>query len=217
MSAEDITPILIGVIFVGIFVLIFILNKKSKPDNEVESKEERIARGVRGINKIRNAKNDKEFIEGIMDLPGRKKSSANKKPLIFKGSLEAFEYIQKFIETLPLKKGSAFYGVLGSNATMARIHCKFKGKVETMMVTIDEKKYDGELEMDDLVLVGIKDVGKGLNVKKALDFAKLKDKSPQSIANALMKIRKSASVGTILAKVKPELNTNTMKFDIYDD
>jgi hypothetical protein len=217
MSAEDLTPILIGAMFVGIFIFIFILNKKEKKDDEEESKEERIARGVRGINKIRNAKNDKEFIEGILDLPGRNKSSTNKKPLIFKGPLEAFEYIQKFIETLPLKKGSAFYGVLGSNTTMARIHCKFKGKVETMMVTIDDKKYDGELEMNDLVLVGIEYAGKGLNVKKALDFAKLKDKSPQSIANALMKIRKSASKGTVLAKVKPELNTNTMKFDTYYD
>ena len=59
--------------------------------------------------------------------------------LVFKGSREAFEYIQKFIETLPLQKGSAYYGVLGTNASMAQIHCKFKGKVETMMVSIREK------------------------------------------------------------------------------
>ena len=45
--------------------------------------------------------------------------------LYFKGSQEAFEYIQKFIETLPLKKGGAYYGILGANGSMARVHCKF--------------------------------------------------------------------------------------------
>jgi len=217
MSAEDLTPILIGAMFAGIFVLIFVLNKKSKPNDEEESREERIARGVRGINKIRNAKNDKEFIEGIMDLPVRRKTSSFKGPLYFKGTQEAFEYIQKFIETLPLKKGGAYYGILGANASMARIHCKFKGKVETMMVSIRGKKCNNELKMDDLVLVGVDDVRKGLTLKKALTYTNLKDNSKKSLLNAITKMTTESSIGTVLKIVKPEINSETMKFDTYDE
>ena len=137
--------------------------------------------------------------------------------LVFKGSREAFEYIQKFIETLPLQKGSAYYGVLGANASMAQIHCKFKGKVETMMVSIRGKKYDGELKEDDLVLVGVSDVRKGLTLKRGLEIAKLKDNSKKSTLGAVSKMETEASIGTVLKKVKPEMNSKTMKFDIYDD
>jgi hypothetical protein len=69
--------------------------------------------------------------------------------LYFKSSRGAFEYIQKFIGTLPLTKGGAYYGVLGANASMAQIHCKFKGKDQTMMVSIRGKKCNNELKMDD--------------------------------------------------------------------
>ena len=137
--------------------------------------------------------------------------------LYFKGSQEAFEYIQKFIETLPLKKGAAYYGVLGAHASMAQVHCKFKGKVQTMMVSIRGKKCKNELKMDDLVLVGVDDVRKGLTFKKALEATKLKDKSKKSILSALMKMETESSIGTVLKVVKPELNSKTMKFDIYDD
>ena len=37
------------------------------------------------------------------------------------------------------------------------------------------------------------------------------------MANALMTIRRAASIGTVLQKVKPEMNSKTMQFDIYDD
>ena len=217
MSAEDITPFLIGAMFVGIFVFIFVLNKKSKPDNEEESDEEKTARGLRGLNKIRNAKNDKEFIEGIMDLPVRKKTSSFKGPLVFKGTQEAFEYIQKFIGTLPLKKGGAYYGILGANGSMARIHCKFKGKDQTMMVSIRGKKCNNELKMDDLVLVGVDDVRKGLTLKKAMTYTKIKDNSKKSLLSAITKMTTESSIGTVLKIVKPEMNSETMKFDTYDE
>ena len=137
--------------------------------------------------------------------------------LYFKGSQEAFEYIQKFIETLPLKKGGAYYGILGANASMARIHCKFKGKVQTMMVSVRGKKCDNELKMDDLVLVGVDDVRKGLTLKKALENTKLKDDSKKALLGALYKMESESSIGTVLKIVKPELNSKTMKFDIYDE
>ena len=86
---------------------------------------------------------------------------------------------------------------------MAQIHCKFKGKVETMMVSIRGKKYDGELKEDDLVLVGVSDVRKGLTLKRGLEIAKLKDNSKKSILGAVSKIETEASVGTVLKKVKP--------------
>ena len=137
--------------------------------------------------------------------------------LYFKSSRGAFEYIQKFIGTLPLKKGAAYYGVLGANASMAQIHCKFKGKDQTMMVSIRGKKCNNELKMDDLVLVGVDDVRKGLTLKKGLEYAKLKDNSKKSVLSALMKMESEASIGTVLKVVKLELNSKTMKFDIYDE
>ena len=137
--------------------------------------------------------------------------------LYFKGSQEAFEYIQKFIETLPLKKGGAYYGILGANGSMARVHCKFKGKVQTMMVSVRGKKCNNELKMDDLVLVGVDDVRKGLTLKKALEYTKLKDNSKKSLLGALHKMESESSIGNVLKIVKPEMNSKTMKFDIYDD
>lgn len=137
--------------------------------------------------------------------------------LYFKGSQEAFEYIQKFIETLPLKKGGAYYGILGANGSMARVHCKFKGKVQTMMVSVRGKKCNNELKMDDLVLVGVDDVRKGLTLKKALEYTKLKDNSKKSILGALHKMESESSIGNVLKIVKLEMNSKTMKFDIYDE
>ena len=153
----------------------------------------------------------------IDEIKSSRKTSSFEGPLVFKGPQEAFEYIQKFIDTLPLKKGAAYYGILGANASMARIHCTVKGKVETMIVSIRGKKCDGELKMDDLVLVGVDDVRKGLTLKKALKIAKLKDNSPKSILSSLIKMETESSNGTVLKIVKPELNSKTMKFDIYDD
>ena len=153
----------------------------------------------------------------IDEIVRKRKTPAPNGPLVYKGTKEAFEYIKKFIETQPLKKGSAYYGVLGSKASMAQIHCTVKGKPEIMMVWIDAKKCKSEIKEDDLVLVGVDDVRKGLTLKKGLSMVKIKDTSPQSIANALMAIRKAASIGTVLQKVKPEMNSKTMQFDIYDD
>ena len=153
----------------------------------------------------------------IDEIVRKRKTPASNGPLVYKGTKEAFEYIKKFIETQPLKKGSAYYGVLGSKASMAQIHCTVKGKPEIMMVWIDAKKCKSEIKEDDLVLVGVDDVRKGLTLKKGLSMVKIKDTSPQSIANALMAIRKAASIGTVLQKVKPEMNSKTMQFDIYDD
>ena len=153
----------------------------------------------------------------IDEIVRKRKTPASNGPLVYKGTKEAFEYIKKFIETQPLKKGSAYYGVLGSKASMAQIHCTVKGKPEIMMVWIDEKKCKSEIKENDLVLVGVDDVRKGLALKKALSMVKIKDTSPQSIANALMVIRRAASIGAVLQKVKPEINSKTMQFDIYDD
>ena len=138
--------------------------------------------------------------------------------LYFKGSQEAFEYIQKFIETPPLIKGGAYYGILGDNASMARIHCKFKGKVQTMIVSIRKKECNKEIKMNDLVLVGVDDVRKGLTLKKALEYAeKVKDNSKKTLLGTLYKLETESSIGKVLKIVKPELNSKTMKFDIYDD
>lgn len=139
------------------------------------------------------------------------------KSLYFKGTQEAFEYIQKYIATLPLQKGGAYYGLLGADASFARIHCKFKGKKETMMVSVRGKKCNNELKMNDLVLVGVDDVREGLTLKKALEYGKLKDNSKKAILGALYKMESESSIGTVLKIVKPELNSKTMKFDIYDD
>ena len=153
----------------------------------------------------------------IDEIVRKRKTPAPNGPLVYKGTKEAFEYIKKFIETQPLKKGSAYYGVLGSKASMAQIHCTVKGKPEIMMVWIDAKKCKSEIKEDDLVLVGVDDVRKGLTLKKAISIIEVKDSAPQTMANALMTIRRAASIGTVLQKVKPEMNSKTMQFDIYDD
>ena len=153
----------------------------------------------------------------IDEIVRKRKTPAPNGPLVYKGTKEAFEYIKKFIETQPLKKGSAYYGVLGSKASMAQIHCTVKGKPEIMMVWIDAKKCKSEIKEDDLVLVGVDDVRKGLTLKKAISIIEVKDSAPQTMANALMSIRRAASIGTVLQKVKPEMNSKTMQFDIYED
>ena len=153
----------------------------------------------------------------IDEIVRKRKTPAPNGPLVYKGTKEAFEYIKKFIETQPLKKGSAYYGVLGSKASMAQIHCTVKGKPEIMMIWIDAKKCKSEIKENDLVLVGVDDVRKGLTLKKAISIIEVKDSAPQTMANALMAIRKAASIGTVLQKVKPEMNSKTMQFDIYDD
>ena len=153
----------------------------------------------------------------IDEIVRKRKTPAPNGPLVYKGTKEAFEYIKKFIETQPLKKGSAYYGVLGSKASMAQIHCTVKGKPEIMLIWIDAKKCKSEIKENDLVLVGVDDVRKGLTLKKGLSMVKIKDTSPQSIANALMAMRRAASIGTVLQKVKPEMNSKTMQFDIYED
>ena len=153
----------------------------------------------------------------IDEIVRKRKTPVPNGPLVYKGTKEAFEYIKKFIETQPLKKGSAYYGVLGSKASMAQIHCTVKGKPEIMMVWIDAKKCKSEIKEDDLVLVGVDDVRKGLTLKKAISIIEVKDSAPQTMANALMGIRRAASRGTVLQKVKPEMNSKTMQFDIYDD
>ena len=153
----------------------------------------------------------------IDEIVRKRKTPVPNGPLVYKGTKEAFEYIKKFIETQPLKKGSAYYGVLGSKASMAQIHCTVKGKPEIMMVWIDEKKCKSEIKEDDLVLVGVDDVRKGLTLKKAISIIEVKDSAPQTMANALMAIRRTASIGTVLQKVKPEMNSKTMQFDIYDN
>ena len=153
----------------------------------------------------------------IDEIVRKRKTPAPNGPLVYKGTKEAFEYIKKFIETQPLKKGSAYYGVLGSKASMAQIHCTVKGKPEIMMVWIDAKKCKSEIKENDLVLVGVDDVRKGLTLKKAISIIEVKDSAPQTMANALMGIRRAASIGTVLQKVKPEMNSKTMAFDIYED
>ena len=153
----------------------------------------------------------------IDEIVRKRKTPAPNGPLVYKGTKEAFEYIKKFIDTQPLKKGSAYYGVLGSKASMAQIHCTVKGKPEIMMIWIDAKKCKSEIKENDLVLVGVDDVRKGLTLKKAISIIEVKDSAPQTMANALMTIRRTASIGTVLHRVKPEMNSKTMQFDIYDD
>ena len=186
--------------------------KKKKPKKSKATKED-INKGVEAIRKISKAKNDKEFIEGMMDLPINKK----KGPLVFKGGREAFEYIQKFIDTNPLKAGNVYYGVLGAGAKLAQIHCKVKGKTETMMVRVDGQKCDAQLDMDDLVLIEVQDVRKGLTLKESLDISNLKDKSQKSVLSAIVKITSESSTGIVVNKLKPELSMKTMTFDSIDE
>ena len=172
---------------------------------------------IRHFNKKKNYSDASDQQKVIDEIVRKRKTPAPNGPLVYKGTKEAFEYIKKFIETQPLKKGSAYYGVLGSKASMAQIHCTVKGKPEIMMVWIDAKKCKSEIKEDDLVLVGVDDVRKGLTLKKAISIIEVKDSAPQTMANALMAIRRTASIGTVLQKVKPEMNSKTMQFDIYDD
>ena len=170
---------------------------------------------IRHFNKKKDYSDASDQQKVIDEIVRKRKTPASNGSLVYKGTREAFEYIKKFIETQPLKKGSAYYGVVGNSASMAQIHCTVKGKSEIMMVWIDAKKCKSEIKEDDLVLVGVDDVRKGLTLKKALSMVKIKDTSPQSIANALMAMRRAASIGTVLQKVKPEMNSKTMQFDIY--
>ena len=192
---------------------LFDLFKKKKKLKKSKASKEDIKKGVEALRKISKAKNDKEFIEGMMNLPINK----NKRPLVFKGGREAFEYIQKFIDTNPLKAGNVYYGVLGAGAKFAQIHCKVKGKTETMMARIDGKECDTQIDMDDLVLIKVQDVRKGLTLKESLDISKLKDKSQKSVLSAIVKITTQSSIGIVVKKLKPEMSVKTMTFDRIDE
>ena len=172
---------------------------------------------IRHFNKKKDY-SDASYQQKVIDeILRKRKTPASNGSLVYKGTKEAFEYIKKFIETQPLKKGSAYYGILGRDAAMAQIHCTVKGKPEIMLIWIDAKKCKSEIKENDLVLVGVDDVRKGLTLKKAISMIEVTDSAPQTMANALMAIRRTASIGTVLQKVKPEMNSKTMQFDIYDD
>ena len=100
---------------------------------------------------------------------------------------------------------------------MLVLHFNLLTLMLTMMVSVRGKKCNNELKMDDLVLVGVDDVRKGLTLKKALEYTKLKDNSKKSILGALHKMESESSIGNVLKIVKPEMNSKTMKFDIYDE
>ena len=172
---------------------------------------------IRHFNKKKDYSDASDQQKVIDEIVRKRKTPASNGSLVYKGTREAFEYIKKFIETQPLKKGSAYYGILGRDAAMAQIHCTVKGKPEIMLIWIDAKKCKSEIKEDDLVLVGVDDVRKDLTLKKAISIIDVKDSAPQTMANALMVIRRAASIGTVLQKVKPEMNSKTMQFDIYED
>ena len=44
-----------------------------------------------------------------------------------------------------------------------------------------------------------------------------RDNSKKSVLGALHKMESESSIGNVLKIVKPEMNSKTMKFDIYDE
>ena len=74
---------------------------------------------IRHFNKKKNYSDASDQQKVIDEIVRKRKTPAFNGPLFFKGPQEAFEYIQKFIDTLPLKKGAAYYGILGNGASMA--------------------------------------------------------------------------------------------------
>ena len=195
---------------------IFKKKKLDKKNLKPKMTPQQVADAVSAITKIRNAKNDEDFIQGMTDLPANKK-----KKLTFKSVDACFEYMEKFFTNDELLPNSLYHGKIlhiivndvgKSTLAYVKVLCLINGKTDYAMVStfIDECK--SKLNKGDMVYIGMTTY-----INKTIDNTvrrwEEKFKTEEDFKGD--KWHRN-NTGTIIKKLELELNTITNQFGVEE-
>ena len=195
---------------------IFKKKKLDKKNLKPKMTPQQVADAVSAITKIRNAKNDEDFIKGMTDLPANKK-----KKLTFKSVDACFEYMEKFFTNDELLPNSLYHGKIlhiivndvgKSTLAYVKVLCLINGKTDYAMVStfIDECK--SKLNKGDMVYIGMTTY-----INKTIDNRVRKwEKTFKTEEDFKGGGLHPNNTGTVLKKLKLTLNVATNQFD-YED
>ena len=133
--------------------------------------------------------------------------------LVFKSVDSCFEYMEKFFSNYELENKSLYHGKIlqiDKTATSAfiKVLCLINGKTDYALVTAEKgEECKSKLKKGDMVYVGIEMVQKTIDnrVRGWKENMKEKDYPGKDLH--------PNSFGTILKKLKLELNTSTKQFE----
>jgi len=195
--------------------------KKKKPKTKMTPQE--IADSVSAIKKIRDAKNDNDFIKGMMDLPSKKK-----KKLTFKSVDACFEYMENFFTNAELEPNSQYLGkivhMIANDAgkttlAYAKVLCLINRETDYAMVTAFPCSCEmfncdckNNFKIGDMVSIGMTTY-----INKTIDNTvrrwEKKFKTEEDFKGDNLH---QNNTGTIIKKLKLTLNVATGQFDHED-
>ena len=183
--------------------------EKKKPKPKMTPQQ--VANTVSAITKIRDAKNDDDFIKGMMDLPANKK-----KNLTFKSVDACFEYMEKFFSNYELEAKSLYHGKIlqidkTGTAAYVKVLCLINGRTDYAIVTAEKgEECNSQLKKGDMVYVGVEQVNKTIdNAVRGWE----KSMTEKDYAGGGMHPNSFVS---IVKKLKLNLNIISSQFD-YED
>ena len=203
---------------------IFKKKKLDKKNLKPKMTPQQVADAVSAITKIRNAKNDEDFIQGMTDLPANKK-----KKLTFKSVDACLEYMEKFFTNDELEPNSMYSGKIlhmivndAGKKTLAyvKVLCLIDGKTDYAMVSaflcscenILNCKCKTKLKNGDMVYIGMTTY-----INKTIDNTvrrwEEKFKTEEDFKGD--KWHRN-NTGTIIKKLELELNTITNQFGVEE-
>ena len=188
---------------IGIIGFIVILNKQDDPKADEIEDEVKAERGIQALNIIRNAKNDKEFIQGMLKFSGK-----TKKNLFFKSVDACLDYMEKFFVNYPLENKHLYYGKIVNldktkSFVFVKVLCLIDGITSYAMVTAvkSNELKNKILKKGDFVYLGIEEVGTVIPYKLA--------GSPQNMKKL---INSNNTKGNIVKRLTYELDVEKTQF-----